>query len=311
MKAVFTAFPFNVSDIALASLVPKIASPHQNALQLDRTLDSSEISDRPVNNFSDEILDLEDSGFLTRLTKFVSFSSSSSQATGLKLESAQGRIYQLKQPSALFQELCAQTRQGDKAGVAQEVTEHVATKATNQEQTERQQRLEKKYQAGLSEYFITGYCTLLDARMEALQQHSTAKTGSVKAPTGEIANAASAGAAGPLADKLNIHVEGAKHESHSEHSSLWAPGERIFAVSYERVKFKLFKRGDVDAASINGTTRWIMNNQTRGISPDDPQDAVGIEVGLENLDEEEDELEPASSGTTHHLQFLEYVGKDK
>jgi hypothetical protein len=311
MKAVLTTFPFNVPDISLASLVPKIASPHQNALQLDRTLDLSEISDRRVNNFSDEIIDLKDSGFLTKLTDFVSFSSSSSQATGLKLDSLQGRVYQLKQPSALFQELCAQARQGDKAGLAQEGNGHVASKAAEQKQTERQQRLEKKYQAGLSEYFITGYCTFLDANMEASQQDSIAKTGSVKMPIGEVANAASAGAAGPLADKLNIHVEGAKHESHSEYSNLWAPGERIFAVSYERVTFKLFKRGDVDSASINGTTRWIMINQTRGVSPDNPQDAAGIEVGLEDLDQEEDELEPVDLGMTHHLQFLKYVGEDE
>lgn len=304
MKAVLTIFPFNVSDIKLASLVPSIKSPHQDALHLERELSPEEISGRNAKNFHGHIFDQKDSRLISKLTNFASFSASSSKAAGLNLDSMSGWIYELRQPNALFRELCAQAQEADNPSSHQE-------SGKKSERKDHKQRLENKYETGLSEYFITGFCTFVDAKMETWNEDNNAKTGFANVPVGKIATAASHGAAAPIADSLDVSVEAGKTETHGGSSDLWAPGERVFAVSYQRVKFRLFKRGNVDAASINGTTQWIMINQTRGVSSNDPQKADAIEISLEDLQEEADELEPAELDATDSMEFLEYVGEDE
>jgi hypothetical protein len=306
MKAVIIRFPFNVSDIPLASLVPEIANPHQNALQLNRRLNESDLSVREVDNYQGQLFDSKHTFLRAKLTQFVSLFTSSWQADGLDLVSPKGKIYQLKQPNSVFQELCAQLQDDDQTTVSQDDGQRIS--AAEQKPSVQKQRLEKKYKAGLSEYFITGYCTFLNANMDTWDEQNDAKTGSAEVPVGKIVNGASQGAAGKLAEPLNASLEGGKEEGSSGRSSLLAPGERIFAVSYERVKFKLFKRGDMSAAVNNGTTQWIMINQTRGISPDDTHNAVSIELGLEDLNEEEDELEPVGLDPGCEVNFLAYVG---
>ena len=54
-----------------------------------------------------------------------------------------------------------------------------------------------------------------------------------------------------------------------------------------------------------------MINQTRGIYPNNAHNSNGIEVSLEQLDKEEDELEPTKLGTRCGINFLVYVGDDQ
>ncbi|KAL1614546.1 hypothetical protein SLS56_012069 [Neofusicoccum ribis] len=282
MRAVFTTIPYNVADIHLASLVPNIANPHQDAITLNRGLKKPEISKRSVRDFSAYLSNQSNASFRNQITKLFSLAHEDNHVDGLKLEAVSGYVYELKSPIALFAELC-----------------------TSMDEAERV-RLENTKRGGLSEYFVVGYFTFLDGAMQAWDKNRNANTASLDLPVSQAATAATGGAGAPLSNTLNISAQGGYATADTVLGALTTPGERIYAICYRRVTYKIFKKGDIDAASLKPGNSWVMINQKRGVHAENKA-AVVISLELGDLDLYEDHLEVeyegSENGTTEYLCY--------
>ncbi|KAI9674028.1 MAG: hypothetical protein M1829_003871 [Trizodia sp. TS-e1964] len=132
-------------------------------------------------------------------------------------------------------------------------------------------------------FFVTGYCTFVDARIEKEVGARGTMGVRVDVPVGDIL--LGPGAAAGLADV----VAGAGHSHEYEQVKRFTtPGERIYALSYRRVKFQWFSRGDIDKAELKESNCWIMTPDTK---VDNDEDAEVVKADLEEVDGEAEGFE--------------------
>ncbi|KAI1825440.1 hypothetical protein F4861DRAFT_538126 [Xylaria intraflava] len=256
---IFTNSPYKLGQISLASFVPNIHQPHQDA---ERSYQLQE-SDYDVQD--DEGLDLvlnnsSESHLKAVATKLVSIFGSKGKGTSFQMQAAKGRIYTLKQPHALFGKIVS----GDNGIV------------------ETQKWLEDCKLRGLTPRFVVAFRTLVDARLAASERNSTSFKGKITAPIGEA----------PSGDPIGIaDITGeASHESRKEtQGGMKTPGERIYAIGYRKVKLT-YRRGVIMASLPSLQNTWECFASPRGETDEEVDGEVDGDIYVKaDLNEDDDQ----------------------
>ena len=139
-KYVLTNIPYTIDDIKLASLVPSIENPHQDALAAPRRLrEGEDFGCRSQQDFK-LLLNFNEKFFHRfQMTRLSSFFGGRRHDDNVQLWCREGRVYELKQPKDLFVELC----------------KYDAVRKW----------LLQTIDGGDDVYFVVGFCSFIDARM--------------------------------------------------------------------------------------------------------------------------------------------------
>lgn len=106
-------------------------------------------------------------------------------------------------------------------------------------------------------FLIVGLVTLTDANVHKGQQGETQGSLSTEAPVGEALTGGALAADPGGAANAGVDVHDATSSVGS--SSFRAPGERVVAVQYRKVKFTLLQKRNTDNASLErNPNRWVM-----------------------------------------------------
>jgi hypothetical protein len=250
---IFTRTPYAKEDIPLAGLVPDKRYPHQDVLSVIQVKEGQDCSVRVDKAFSQRILVESKSSFKTIITRLFSASVDIETSDTFQVSSAEGRIYELRQPKALFGQLC------------------------NREEVQRW--LEDNYIGGDEIYFIIGYRTLMNGKL-GYQDHRSA---SVFTRDHLVVKAADK--IDPIAEsELAVEVTaGHGHDSGSK-GNFETLGERVYAICYRKVGFKFLK--GVGGAFLKSGNRWKPFFSVRGSDP--TVDEI-VEADIEDDDESGDD----------------------
>ncbi|KAF2818083.1 hypothetical protein CC86DRAFT_376022 [Ophiobolus disseminans] len=259
-KNALTNIPYTLNDVKLGTLVPSVAKPNQDTMGPVRELkEGSDYRWRDQSNPKFEMTE-ERSGFLAaHLTRFFSASAASSDATSNSLESKECKIYELSQPKKLFSDL-----------VAGEPTK---------------KWLYRTQQEGEDIHFVVGYRTYLDATEASEETKDSSMETKATAPVSEmVADPTSASSQGGVLD-TDVSASRTHHSNIKASASL--PGERIFAISFRKVRFDWFSSKE-NPARLDKDNTWVITTR-RGIG----QHEDSIEVGLE------DDISPEAVSGVH------------
>lgn len=260
MPSLSTTIPFTLDDILLASLVPTVKNPHQDALAPPTAPKKDEdYKIRDLIDFKDKISNDSHVTLRSQLSKLFTLLHESSQGKEFDISSISVQAYELTQPKIFFRELCR----------LQTVRDWI------------QQEIED----GDNIFFITGYYTFRDAKVQ-YQSHNTSNSkAKMGLPVGEVL---AGGVPVPgIGEDANLDAEAERGTGSSTDESWKAPGERIFGIWYRKVSFKWFKEKSGETTVMGRTNRWRMVSDDRA----DEVEAEVVEVDLEDEDEAESEID--------------------
>lgn len=242
---ILTSSPFLLSQVTLASFVPTISQPHQDAKrpygvqESDYSVQADTLFDGQMNTSSKTFFDV-------LATKFASFSAAHEKSSALKILSDSGKIYSLNNPDELFESIVFGPETGP----------------------EMQRWLERCKVRRLAPQFITGYRTFIDASVSREDQRATDVSGSATVPVSST-----------LGDPLGIadvEIRAGRHASNGVKTSVNAPGERIYAICYRKIKIKEFW-GSNAIPSLDHTNRW---KPIESLSRTEGEEDTYLEAGL-------------------------------
>lgn len=246
-RLILSNVPYTLEDVQLASLVPDILNPHQDALHPQALVAGSDFSWRNQQDVHVWLANTQESLLASHLTRLISLSYSRDVKKSLRLSSCEGRIYELKQPKSLFRRFCSQ--------------DNVKT------------WLQEGVEGGADSYFITGFRTFFNARLARLSQDNIQTSGHARTPALPGGDA--------LVDVADVGLTGERNQESSEHEGFMVPGERIYAICYRKIRFRWFKAHDAENAFLERTNRWIMCSRNRA---EMDVDSDVVEADLEDED---------------------------
>ncbi|KAI9861601.1 MAG: hypothetical protein M1813_005211 [Trichoglossum hirsutum] len=233
-----------IDDVPLGSLVPDKRYPHQDALSVAQLVED-DYSVRVDRNFRERMHTGSKSFFRTVIMRLVSASANIETHNYSQLSSVEGRTYELRRPKDVFRQLC--TRE------------------------DVQRWLEDGYIGRLEAYFIIGYRTFLDGKL-VRQDHSSSSSARIQIPTGAGQTPVAGLGAEMVAELSHSAGGGGEYEM---------VGERIYAVCYRKVNFKLSK--GVRGPFLEPGNRWRPFFKRS----EDPGEATIIEAYIGDEDEDE------------------------
>lgn len=251
-RLIMSNVPYTLQDIQLASLVPNILNPHQDALHPPALVAGSDFSWRNQQDVHIWLANTEESLLATQLTRLISLSYSQGMNKTLRLSSCEGRIYELKQPKSLFRRLCSQ--------------DNVKT------------WLQDGIEDGADSYFIIGFRTFFNAKLSQLSQDESQIFGHAHTPA-PIGGKA-------LSDMADVGLTGERNKESIGHEGFVVPGERVYAICYRKIRFRWFKVHDAKNAILERTNQWIMCSRNRA-ELDTDSDIVEADLGDEDIGKDE------------------------
>jgi hypothetical protein len=262
----FTFSPYAKRDVRLASLIPNKRYPNQDAL-IKVELTEDDYTNNQDRNFAG-CLDLGSKiSFSGEFSKAISLAWKSQTSHIIQVTAEEARVYELKQPNELFTRLCK-----DK---------------------DVQKWLQSTYRGQCRPRFVTGYRTLLNAKVEGQHEHSTNISAEASIPVG-VATGIDPTLTG-LAD-VGFTVKRESRESGKQ--ELECLGERIYAVCCRKVNLKFSVGGDFKGTSLDKENKWQSHATDRGETQieaelveayldDEEEDGVGKFVTFSTIDGEE------------------------
>jgi hypothetical protein len=263
-----TNVPYNKKDIPLGGLLSDIRYPNQDVLNVANVAEGSQhVAVRTENNIQHDLQTSERSWFDAQISRLVATSYQRSLNDNVRISSREGRIYELKQPRALFKSLC--------------------------ENSEVKEWLEEDIKSGSKSYMIVGYRTFSDASTVAHQGSSKEIAGKAQAPLADLVSTIPGVG---QAVGLDLGVGGGQGATVEGNVQATFPGERVYAICYRRVKFD-FKPWNSAGPRLESENHWVMFSETR--RPTDEQDAEMVDADLDDDDLGEELLHSAAmaSGT--------------
>lgn len=246
-----------LDDILLASFIPSLENPHQDALAPPTTpKEGKDYKIRGLANFKNKISNNSHATLRSQLSKLFTLSHEGSQGKQFDISSTSVQAYELTQPKLFFFELCKHQKVRDWIQGATEDGDNI--------------------------FFITGYYTFKEAKVQDQKHNSSNSKVKVGIPVGEIL----AGRAPGISEAANLNAEADRGTSSSTDECWEAPGERIFGIWYRKVSFKWFREKSGETAVMGRTNRWRMVSDDRA----DEVEAEVVEVDLEDEDEAESEM---------------------
>jgi hypothetical protein len=251
----------SLESLQLASLVPNIRQPDQDAL-----------SCLPVEKGRDFLVyEQENLGKFLEVTKSAEFKSNVSRILSAAFGTLEGdmhllgpcqvRYYQLTKPKKLFKDLC--------------------------KLKETREWLEEEIEAGTRVlYYIVGYYTAINAKTNRMTQQSSQASFNVQVPVGDIVSGGATSLAAGIVN-LDLGASVGTGSGHTTEDAARIKGERIFAFSYRKVTFSFFAlRDKASTAKLKPDNCWSLTSDNRG---DDEEDAEGVEVQLGEAGDAEEE----------------------
>ncbi|KAK4960804.1 hypothetical protein LTR66_012869, partial [Elasticomyces elasticus] len=228
---VFTSAPSAKEDVLLASLIPDKRYPGEDALAVLRLDEEKDVTVRVDKNFKGRMDTGSDSFFKAMVTRLFSMSWESETNSNFQVSADEGRIYALRQPKALFKQLCTLAKV--------------------------RKWLQEGYLDKQDTYFVIGYRTLLNAKLIRQDQHSSKVSAQGQVPIG------AAGGVDPTPEGgMNVEVAGGHGQTAGGEGEFETLGERIYAICYRKVDLKFFE--GVDSAFLKSGNHWKSFSKTRG-----------------------------------------------
>ena len=244
-----------VEEVPLGGLVSDLVSPQTNAYTTMLPAEAKNFSSDVAEDFGTTVASSRDDALRTNLTKLLKASSRLGAEESVQLSSAKCRSLELRQPRKTFAELCALP--------------------------EARQWLELGVKEGDKSYLVVGYRTVLDATFESKASSTVQLSSDVTVPVSTIAT----GGADVLGVGAALDVGvGADHgRSKSDAVSFRSPGEKIWAIRYQKISFKPFKHRTTDTAYLE-KPRWVMLTENRASATEEPEE---VEADLDDLEEDD------------------------
>ncbi|KAK3166689.1 hypothetical protein OEA41_009814 [Lepraria neglecta] len=106
-RPILSNIPYNLDEVALASLVPNLKNPNQDALLTSQTLHKGvDFSIRNATNFHGNLASTDAKWLGLHLSRLILLLGQHAPDDSFHLGASEGRVYELKQPKARFRNLC-------------------------------------------------------------------------------------------------------------------------------------------------------------------------------------------------------------
>ncbi|KAK6530434.1 hypothetical protein TWF694_003786 [Orbilia ellipsospora] len=261
---------FYGDESLLNSLLPNINRPKQNdpvsdpgAAGEQNTSDpatgitpfkppQSKIVTIPKDNFKTVLKEAAGTAIITKLTELISANSSFSKLKKIEVESLFNQTQTLQNTVSLFKTICQ----------APEAREWIEDKAQT-----------------CDIYMIVGFETVMNARVSLIDSETKEKGGEV----GVSASAALLAATGvyiPGAEALDVSAGGTVTKDGLVSSGFTAPGEMVYAVRYQKLKWGFLSSKSPENARL-GQAQWelvlrIRDAEDEDTEADDENDMIDI-----------------------------------
>lgn len=254
--------PYLLSQVTLASFVPDVSQPHQDAKRPCK-VSESEYSIQPDEDLQSLVTTKSGSLLEIIATKFAGLLIRREKGNDFRIEAEEGRIYSLDSPADLFSAIIGSEEHGDKV----------------------KRWLEEWKINGLVPRFVVGYRTFVNGRL-ALGQSKSRNTGAnVGAP---ISTA--------LGDPMGLADSGfqvANNREKNARINMGAPGERIYAIQYRKIKVSFVK--GVVKATLDRKNKWEPFAGMRGDFTD--VEDMHLEAYMSDIDDEDCDVFVLDSAT--------------
>ncbi|RMZ88442.1 hypothetical protein DV736_g4332, partial [Chaetothyriales sp. CBS 134916] len=270
-RLVLTELPIPRDQISLGSFVCNLKHPNLDAHNsVAPSLDDIHTSSQ--TGYSSLVRLRRTTSFRPHLAVF-GLDLTEENDVGLILEATKGLLYELKNPTDLFQRVC--------------------------QNPQTQRWLQDAEDARKDIYFITGLRSLFDARVRQGNKHSAAHGVEIDVPLDAVASGAAVGI--PLSLGGDVGMQVGRDSSCAIGHEFRAPGEQIYAVQYRRVKVKFFRSRDATPQALEHKVCWKDILVARS-QPGDV-DMVEAETFLSLLLSNEFETIEIESGDEEYLVF--------
>lgn len=233
-------------SVNLARLVLDIRSPEQDYFEEQNTTRPEDIVVNQQNDISQILERTHGSKFHGFLSSILSASFSKTSETRVHIDSVSRTTYSIKNSSDVFERMC------------------------ELESTKRW--LEKAICRGRTVYMVSGLVTILDAEVRewVIKGRSTSLDASVPVATA----IAAAGFPLPVGDVLDSGGGRSWQKGSRAVTTYFAPGERILAVQYRKVKFDWFFRRKLEEAELDRKNVWHVGYWNRSAHEDEDEEDV-------------------------------------
>ncbi|KAL4756988.1 uncharacterized protein BDW70DRAFT_163957 [Aspergillus foveolatus] len=250
---ILTSSPLLLSQVTLASFIPDVSQPHQDAKR-PYTVSSSDYSVQPDENF-DGLVNTSSKSLLDfLLSKFAGIFGGLEKGDSFKVTAGKGNIYSLNSPRDMFASIIASEKHGDQIKLWLEEC-----------------KLNKQ-----SPRFVVGYRTFIDAELSRSEHVSHHFGGKLNAPT-----SAAFGDPTGLAD---VSGQASRKVSKEVKGDACTPGERIYAISYRKIAVS-YREGKINA-TLALKSKWEPFIGARGSL--EGSENIHLQADMSGEDDDED-----------------------
>jgi hypothetical protein len=230
---ILTSSPFVLGQIALASFIPNIRQPHQDAKR-PYAAKASDYSVQPDDDF-EGLINTSSKSFLNIFaTKFAAVSFQHDKSSMLHVTAQKGNIYSLNNPNNLFDEIVFGKETG---GEMQRWFEHC-----------------KRYKT--EPRFVVAYRTFIDAQVSSDQHSTTDISGKATAPIST--------AQGDLSGTADVEIQAGRQTNTDAKGDMKTPGERIYGICYRKINISCHEGKSMPL--LEQTNKWKPFAAARGES---------------------------------------------
>ena len=266
---IFTKVPYNLTDIPLASLVPNIKAPHQDALRGKMAIKKSDYSKRRqdgIRGFLDSCQSSLIKAQLTRLMQVVFGKGSSDE---LFVQANVGFVYELHDPKIVFGKLC--------------------------QDIDVQEWLTDGYASSGQSYLVTGWRTFAHARTVLAMEDRKHKGLKADFPVKEVVKENTGVDLGDVAD-VSMEVE--KGALTVQEEDFTVARESIYCIQYRKIKVDKKKPGE---SKLDDDPIWKPFNYRGDIDQSAEELTASIDGDQIPDDAEEYELIEAADGHEYYV----------
>jgi hypothetical protein len=260
--SVFTDQFLPETAVSLGRLVCEIQTPLQCFCPVKLQLRSEDIAAGDFIGVDELLNQTKGSKFQLNLTKLLSLSAKNEKSIHLDVSTLKTVVYYLANSDIQFAEIRRDDNVRRWIETALRVYGHIF----------------------MCVGIVTMYNTTVDQRREQTRDNTVGVTVPLTQVLGTVASI------GLPNDVLDINVDGSLWRNNGNPVSFRAPGERIVAVQYRKVRFQFFSPGDIDKATLGIGHRWVVHMPDfKGEQSDEVVEAeLDTEIKEDDLDGDED-----------------------
>jgi hypothetical protein len=240
-----------ISSVSLGRFITNIDEPHQDYHDPVYT-SSLETAEKLQIQYDGIHQSVTDRKATSQLTAFLSSSFSKRLKAYVRVTSEQAKTYYLQN--------CAQSFR----------------KALEHEETRRW--IERTIDEGEDVYLVTGYHTLLDARIYEQSGEHRFSGAEITVPLSTALTAS--GVIVPFGEIMDPRLGGSHGRVEDTQKQFTAPGEQVFAVQYRRVRHKWFRKADVEKLILDRKIHWERYDRPRYLQGG-TEDSIEVELETE------------------------------